>query len=181
VVSSTPPRAPLDIVGKSGALVVASLLIVLAMLLASWTLGKVVDRTPGGGDSTDRPGVARLQAFYLAEMALNDVLFDANQTKTPGQPGPFAALLQVGGSKSIDYTDDVWLTRSAARDGGGSEGARAVCKIVCTAISPNMASFRTEAAITLPAEGTFAKALMFSIHHEAASDLWVLLDYHVEL
>lgn len=163
---------------RSGGLVLASVAIVAAMLLGSWALERSV------GSRLDHPGadpveLARLQAFYMAEMELDDAMRAANEAPADAKH-PFPVHLTPGALAGFDFTERVWLARPRAQGGGGEPGAVARCTLACTRATAGEASFRVEALLDLPDVGRFTRAVRFSARRDAKRRLWELASYEVE-
>lgn len=158
-----PPPSP-----RRGGLVLASCLIVAAMWAGRALVGHHFDPAASMSD------VARLQVFYVAEMGLNDVMFDANA----GNARPlFPAGAAVGTTVSFDYSDRVWLTR---HDGGSGHAGSSRCTVVLTGVAPDRRVYRSTATLDLDDGRRVNSIVSFTAVRQGNPPTWVLADYRVE-
>lgn len=105
----------------------------------------------------------KIQAFYLAEMGVNECLFWANQNPSnPAWPSNGA---------TIDFTSKVTMVRNTS----GS----AKCTYVLTSTSPR--TYQVQSTLTLTDGSTYTKGVQFTTASETVNSVtyWVLSSYVV--
>lgn len=156
---------------RPGNMTVAVMLIVLVMASMTAGIHTLLSTQIDNASQMQKIGLAKIQATYLAEMGLNQVMFQANQSPDAAQPFPVTTT--PGQATTLDFKNEVALV-------SGLTGGAATCTVAFTARSATTASFQVNATLAVPPAGTFNRTLEFTTNKlPGTGQPWVLTGYQV--
>jgi hypothetical protein len=170
-----------ELKARRGNLIVTAFFIVIGMMVVVGGINTMLQGQISNSQTIKDISLSKVQAFYLAEMAINQMMFDANRTAyITLSPPRFPAANGVGQNTYYDFTSNVWMTRPAASGGGGDANSKATCVVTCTAYTAGVsAAYRVDATLVAPGgQGTYTKRVDFSAGYQAGPPpKWVLTSY----
>lgn len=166
---------------RPGSLIVTSFVIVVGMVVVVGGINTMLKQQMDTAQDIQKISFAKLQTTYVAEMALNQMMFDANDddnvdsATNPFTPVPTTLNSQV----EFDFTNYVAMTRNVT----SSDGTAATAKVVITrgATTATTAAFTAVATVYNKDVGTFSKTINFAATKTGVSPAagWYLSNYTV--
>jgi hypothetical protein len=150
---------------QRGSMVVTTFVILMGLMVVVGGIHVFLQQQIAQSTAIQRISLAKLQALYLAEMGVNQVMYHANQAVRVNTPDPFP--IATGTAAQYDFKANVAMTR---HDAGGV----ARCVIRRTAAN----AFSLEATLTVTDVGTFTKSVQFTTSKPATQ--WVLANYTIQ-
>lgn len=151
MVTFSPPTGRMAGTARRGSLVVTAFMIVIGMAVMVGGIHAMLKNQLDQTLTIKDISLARTQAVYLAEMGVNQLMYDANKGATGNALTPWP--MAIGSKATYDFKANVALVRNNA-----STAAKAYCDITRTATN----SFRCDASLEVPGVGTFSKRVDFT-------------------
>lgn len=156
---------------RRGTGLIISLVAVLALMGVIGLTARMIQVQSAGAGETHAVSLARMQALYLAEMGLNQLMYQANLT--PAAPFPLTGVLE------LDFRTQVAMARA-------TPGGVARCQLSPAGADPEAdgADYRVTATLTVEA-GTFERRAYFDVARAsvtgagAVAPQWVLARYRL--
>ena len=159
---------------RRGNMTVTALCIVLGMMALTAGIHTMLTEQIRQAGAMQSIGLAKLQAYYLAEMGLNQVMFEANQNMTA--TNPFKVSTTTGQGTLYDFKKNVAMVRN-------STAGAATCTVSYQTAVPNVlirsVTFKVIANLVVPQAGTFVKTVTFSTQQTLTGQPWLLTGYTV--
>lgn len=167
--TGTAPARPSG--ARAGNFVVTTFMISLGLMVAVAGVNAMMRTQINNANEIQRIGIAKLQATYLAEMALNQVMFDANTT--PGAADPWGIPINASTGKKFNFKSNVAMTRALAT--GVAE-----CTVLHL-VNPDAdgaQKFQVQARLVVDS-GTYNRIVNFSAKRKslAPDEQWYLASY----
>lgn len=149
---------------------VTALCIVLGMAVMTIGIHTMLNEQIRQAGDMQQIGLGKLQAYYLAEMGLNQIMFVANQD--PDADSPFPVTKTANQATVFDFKSNVESTRSFT-------GGVAKCTITYQSGNATNANFLVAAHLVTQG-GSFDRTIQFSAQKmNGAGQPWVLAGYSV--
>ena len=157
------PRRSRD--AQRGSLTVAAMVIILGMMVMVGGIHFFMQEQMRQSYEIQKISFARLQTLYLAEMGVNQIMYEANKAANASRPDPFPVA--SGAAIALNFKGNVALVRSDA------SGA-ADCIVTRTGTD----AFRVDATLVSTDTGTFNRTVNFTVGKPGGQ--WVLTSYRIQ-
>lgn len=167
---TTTRRPPPAKGARPGNLVVTTFMLSIGVMVMVGGVSTMLRSQIDGATKLQKISIAKLQATYLAEMGVNQLMYDANTA--PDAANPFGVVAGSGQGKRYDLKAQVAMVREDA-------AGVAECVIVRQAASGGVERFQVQARLVTQGE-TFRRVLDFSTRKKpGAGGQWVLASYNL--
>ena len=155
---------------RRGNFIVTAFMIGIGMMVMVGGVHQLLESQIAGASEIQKISMGKLQATYLAEMGINQVMFDANVN--PDAADPFGIVAGGAQGKRFDFKSSVAMVRSEA-------AGVAECVVVRQAASGGAERFQVQARL-VTGGATFRRTVDFQTRKKPGTgEQWILAGYAI--